>query len=37
MDAYQKALRSHNRYEKRVCTKKVEGIPIVERRERRGA
>ena len=27
---------SHNRYKKRVCTEKRKGIPIVERRERRG-
>ena len=35
-DAYQKAMRSYNRDEGRVCTKKREDIFIVKRGERRG-
>ena len=35
-NAYKKNMGSHNRYEKRVCTKKRKDILIVKRRERRG-
>ena len=37
MDAYQEAVGSCYRYEKRVCTKEEEGVSIIKEGKRRGA
>ena len=36
MNTYKENLRSYNRYEGGICTKKEEGISVVKRRERGG-
>ena len=36
MDAYKETLRSHNRYEGKICAEEKKGVSVVKRRKRGG-